>query len=194
MTEQLELQERAPQERAEGTEAASDGGEARSPSLGGVIGRLAHAMSREGPLGAGEVAELRRLEPHDPGSPAFWKVVAAYLEDSLPSGGERLDDAERRWAAILSGLATLGPLHRQGVRLGLALAEAGLSELRFVRLLRAHDEGLLHQARVTAKFLSAKGQPADWTGMARLVLSDGRDDEERVRRQLAREYYGHLKR
>jgi CRISPR system Cascade subunit CasB len=172
----------------------STGGPApQESSLASVIGRLAQAMDKT--LSPGDLADLRRLTPQNPYAPAFWKLVVndAGLEAMLPVRDEARDEAERRWGAILQGLATLGRFHTFGVGLGRALAEAGFAELRFVRLLRAHDEGLLDQARITARFLSAKGQPGDWTDMAWLILSDGRGHEEKVRRRLARDYYRHLK-
>jgi CRISPR system Cascade subunit CasB len=161
-------------------------------TVASIVGRLAYAL--ESSLSAGDVAELRRLRPKDVGSPAFWKIAALYLEPAgqLPKGGDARDEAERRWAAILQGLAALGPLHRHGIGLGGALAVAGFAELRFVRLLGGRGEGLLDLVRTTAQFLAAKGQSVDWTDAARLVLSGGRSNEETVRRRLARDYYRNL--
>jgi len=182
MTEQLELNPEA----EPGTQPVA----AAPPSLASVVSRIAHAL--EGTLSPGEVADLRRLRPGEPGSPAFWKVATHFLEAQLPPSGEARDLAERRWAAIVQGLATLGHLLQPSRSLGRALAEARFSELRFVRLLRAQGDGLFKAVEITAKFLAAKGRSADWTGMARLVLSEGRPDEEKTRRQVAREYFRHL--
>jgi len=74
----------------------------------------------------------------------------------------------------------------------MALATAGFSELRFVRLLQADGEQLLDELPSLARFLAAKEIPADWGAAARLILSAGRSDEESARRRLAREYYGVL--
>ncbi len=158
-------------------------------SLAKVMGQIAHALNHV--LSSGDVAELRRLAPTEPGSPAFFKLAALYLEPSgfLPRGGQLRDDAERKWAAILAGMATIGHLLTPGRRLGEALVMAGFSELRFVRLLRAQDQKLLDLARLSAKFLAAKGEGVDWTDMASLVLSEGQKHEENVRRSIARDYY-----
>jgi CRISPR system Cascade subunit CasB len=89
-------------------------------------------------------------------------------------------------------MAHLTGLHAAGRSLGTALADAGFSELRFVRLLRATDDTLLRLAIEAARFLAAKAQPSNQVDLALLVLSDGWTDasaRERVRRQLARGYY-----
>ena len=100
----------------------------------------------------------------------------------------------RRWAAIACAMALTVGQHAQGRPAGAALADAGLAELRFVRLLRAHGDPLFHALRTTAHYLAAKAAPVDWRDLAALVLSDGRSDEERVRRRIARSYYGQLSR
>lgn len=161
------------------------------PAVARVVGRIAHALQHE--LPAGDIAELRRLRPDDPAAPAFWKVAALYLRPVgfLGETGPALDRSERRWAALLNALAHLGPLHRRGARLGRALADAGLSELRFVRLLRAHDDALLDAVRTAAQYLASKAVPADTADFAWLLLTDGNNGEQTVRRRIARDYYGH---
>ena len=160
-----------------------------APTIGTLVGRIAHAIERG--LTPGDVADLRRARPEEPGSPGFWKVVVHDLEPAgaLPPGGPARDEAERRWASILFGLAHMGGLNQPQARLGRALAEAGFSELRFARLLGSRGEALLDAVRTTARYLAAKGQPADWADAARLVLAETGPAAERFRRQLARDYY-----
>jgi CRISPR system Cascade subunit CasB len=166
-------------------------GDARDPgTVARAINELAWALANE--LPAGEVAELRRAKPADPACGAFYKIVALHLDPLLPVAGAARDEAERRWGAILSGMALMQDLHRPGRRLGHALAAAGFSELRFVRLLRAHDDALGDAVRLTARFLAAKGEPVDWVDLAWLVLSDGSEAAEGVRRHAARDFYGAL--
>jgi CRISPR system Cascade subunit CasB len=160
--------------------------------LAAVIGRIAAAVQRE--LSAGDVAALRRLTPEDPGVPAFWKVAAAHLEGALPAGGEARDEAERRWATVLSGMALTSGLHARGRRAGAALADAGYSELRFERLLRAKGDALLHEVRTAARFVASKAAALDWTELATLVLGAGGDSDDGIRRSLARSYYAQLSR
>lgn len=163
-----------------------------SGSLGSVVNRLAGMLDHgAGVLSAGDVAALRRMDPHRPAA-SFFKVEGLVLNDHLPDDPNTRREMETRWAAIIVGLAHLGDLHRPQQRLGRALVEAGYSDLRFSRLLRADADRLVDELPMLARFLAAKGVAADWVQAALLVLSAGRRDEEDVRRRLARDYYGAL--
>jgi CRISPR system Cascade subunit CasB len=108
----------------------------------------------------------------------------------MPTSTDALVLAERRWAAFFNAAALVaGPNTRGGVQLGQALYEAGFSELRFVRLLRANGDALFHEIRGAARFLAAKGQSVDIYGFARLLFSDTTVGREAVRRDIARTYY-----
>jgi CRISPR type I-E-associated protein CasB/Cse2 len=96
------------------------------------------------------------------------------------------------FAVILAAMAHLSGLHRPGRRLGTALAEHGVNELRVIRLLRARGERLLDTAQVLARHLAALEAAFDQTELARLVLSDGRDWANEVRHTVARDYYRRL--
>ena len=169
--------------------AASAGKRSLSSIVDNIAGILDHGS---GILSTGDVADLRRMDPWNIRAPGFFKLVGAVLETELPPGGTAREKAETRWAAVIVGLAHLGNLHRPGARLGSALVDAGFSEVRFVRLLRADADRLIDEVPALARFLAAKNVPADFTAAARLVLSACRNDEEATRRQLARDYYGAL--
>ena len=157
-----------------------------------LVHRIAGLMEHgRGMLTTGDVAGLRRMDPRRPQAP-FFKLAGLALEQNLPDAPARRDEAETYWASIVVGLAHLGGLHRPGKRLGRALVDAGLSELRFSRLLRADGNRLIDELPSLARFLAAKGIAADWTGAAWLLLSVGRPHEEPTRRALARDYYGAL--
>jgi len=158
-------------------------------SIRKLVNRLAYVLEKE--LSPGDLAELRRLDPLDPACPAFWKVATLYLDGTpwMPFEGPYRDVSEQRWAAILGSMAYTTGLHRPGRRLGAALADAGFSELRFVRLLRASGRALLDAVALTARFLSAKGESFDCYDVTSLVLSDKRDHGESERRRIARDYY-----
>lgn len=163
-----------------------------TPDLSGAIGRLAHAIDRI--VSPGDVAALRRMDPSDPSTAAFWRLRASHLAPAglLPEADPWREDAEKRWATIMIAMAHLSGLHAPGMPLGSALARAGFSELRFVRLLQARGDVLPRLAIESSRFLAAKGQPVDQKGLALLVLSDGWIDPsstERVRRSIARDYY-----
>jgi len=169
-------------------ETPSTGGQALT-GLATVVGRVAYWIEKV--LPPGDVAELRRMDPPErPLCPAFFKLSAEALVPSgaLPADGPTRDMAETRWAVILAGMAETAGLHNPSVRLGSALAPI-LSEPRFLRLLRSHDHALHRAVRVTAHHLASRGVVANWCSMALLVLSDGRCDEETVRRSIARDYY-----
>lgn len=159
-------------------------------SLGSIVGAVAVSMDRV--LPPGDVAALRRLRPGDADCAAFWKLLATHLTGELPAGGAPRDEAERRWAVILQALARMRGLHAPGLRLGRTLAAAGLAEARVLRLLRARHEALADAVRVTAHFLANGAVPSDQAEMAALILSDGRTDEESVRRRIARDFYAQM--
>ena len=155
-------------------------------SLGSLIGQIAAEL---GDAGTGDLAELRRLKPEDPGGPAFWRIVVIRLDPELPAGGEIRETALRRWAVILRAVAELNGLHNPGRRFGAALAEAGVSELRLNKLLRASGESLFDQVRTVTHQLATAAAPVDLTGLARLVMSDGQPHEQAVRQTVANDYY-----
>jgi len=167
--------------------------DAETFSLASVVSRLARLLAGGGSVSHGDLAALRRMEPQRPAA-AFFKLEGLVLDEHLPGDAAERAEMETRWAAIIVGLARLGPLHQPSQRLGFALAEAPYSELRFARLLRADANRLVDELPALARFLAAKGQAADWTAAAQLILSAGRNNEESVRRHLARDYYGSLAR
>lgn len=158
-------------------------------SLAGTIGH------KEFP--PGDRAALRRLDVDSPSAPAFWRL----LLERVPEEERRTEDQERRWAAIMNGLALMAPAHHQpGARLGAVLAGLDYSELRLTRLLRARwsrqerdapapHNALSEQVRRLSRFLAAKGRPVDWTGPGLLLLAAGEDSAEHQRRAIARDYY-----
>ncbi len=159
--------------------------------LASLVGRIVSELER---AGTGDLAELRRLVPDDPGGPAFWRIVVTILEpaDALPTNGPSREQALRRWAAILRALATLAPFHDPRVPLGRALAEANVSEHRLNRLLRSSGETLFDHLRAVTHQLASKATAANLTDLAHLVLSDGRSDSERIRQEIANDYYRQL--
>jgi CRISPR system Cascade subunit CasB len=171
---------------------------ARAESRLSVVGRIAAALDvAKRPDLAGRVAELRRLDPHSPGGPAFWRVAAEHLVPAgeLSGDGPARDARERRWAVILGAMAHLGGLHDPHVPLGRALADASVSEARVLRLLRARDEALWDQLRAMVHQLASRAVRADQREIAALVLSDAPHDDawrEDVRRKVARHYYAAL--
>ena len=164
-------------------------GEGEGKSLSWLVARLAGVIEKE--MGAGDVAGLRRLRPEDPASSAFWKVMASYVRENwnMPVSGPALDDAERRWACLLSALARAKGLHTHAIEYGKALAEANYSELRFVRLLRAEDKALFKEIELAAEYLNSQAQPANWAQAAELLFTRDEEKAESLRRRISRDYY-----
>lgn len=141
-------------------------------------------------MGAGDRAALRKLQPGAVQLPAFWRLSTSILAPLLDDKGARRGDAEDRWAAILPAMERTR--HAPSRRLGSALAQAGVSEVRVTRLLRAHGPGLADAVRAVVHQLDTAAQAFDHAELAWLVLSDGHRDEDDSRRQIARDYYGAL--
>lgn len=152
-----------------------------------AVARLAHRLADKH-FPRGDAAELRRLAPERqaPMGAAFWRLLLDCVPDDRRAGVK----AERRWAAIIHGMAVMAPNHhRQGDKPGGVLFDARYSELRLHRLLQAEDDALLDAVGRLARFLRAKGRPIDWVRLARLILADSPHYLEIQRREIARDYF-----
>jgi len=157
-----------------------------------IISRISDAVNNR--LSTGDIAELKRLNPADPCIPAFWKLMVSCVgEEGIHLAGKNnRDEAEQQWAVVLSAIAHMQNQHRQGRKLGDALAEAEYSELRLTKLLRATGDTLRNLIRGMTLFLVSKGEPFDPLDLARLIFSDGKPWSESFRRQIARSYYANI--
>ena len=142
----------------------------------------------------GGFAGLRRMDPDEPDTAAFWRLMAR--EDLLG-----ILEVERKWGLILHGIAlmtrTAGDdvagrsAHDGRIPVGRALYDNGYSETRFNRLLTARGDMLRVLLTRMFRMLAAEQATFDWREMATYILNEGYDDEaaERNRRRMAREYY-----
>jgi hypothetical protein len=165
---------------------------AEPASLASLIGRIVAELKNNS--STGDIAELRRLDPDHPGAPPFWRIVVIMLDSSLPSHGNSRTEAIRRWSVILRTLAQMAGLHDSRQPLGTGAAEAGVSETRMLKLLRASGGILFDSIRMIAHQLASKGVAVNLADFARLVLSDGRADESEARDRVAYDFYAHLHR
>ena len=123
--------------------AATDApaGQNQSRSWGDIAFHLAGMVAAMPDYDRGGFAGLRRMDPDDPDTAAFWRLMA---------GEELLGNPviERKWGLILHGIAlmtrTAGgddvasrSAHNGSIPVGRALYENGYSETRFNRLLTA---------------------------------------------------------
>ncbi len=139
-------------------------------------------------LAPGELASLRRLDADTVQAPAFWRIVATLLDAQLPATEPYRREAEGRWAVAVAAMATAKGFHSPKVRLGTALAGV-VDERRVLQLLRARGNALADGVRMVVHHLVSKGVAFDQSDLARLVLSDGRGDEEAVRRDVYRFFF-----
>ena len=150
----------------------------------------------------GGFAGLRRMDPDEPDTAAFWRLMAG--EDLLG-----IPQVERKWGLILHGMALMTRTsgnevsdryaHNGSIPVGRALYLGGepqrtaafYSETRFNRLLTARDDMLRVLLTRTFRMLGTAQATFDWREMAAFILNDGYDEEraEIGRRRIAREYY-----
>jgi CRISPR system Cascade subunit CasB len=86
-------------------------------------------------------------------------------------------------------MAHVPGLHDYDTPLGEALAMAGWSEVRFVRLMEADAETLPVLLRRMAQYLASKEQRANWDDVRRLLFTTDPDRADDVRLNIARTYY-----
>ena len=155
-----------------------------------AVGRAAWKLDPENEQGLSNAdqAALRRIDPDTPVTPTLWKVLFDLDQDEAPDGFDQTT-WEQRWATLLMGMAHCAGLHDYEVSLGRALAEAGWSETRFVRLLEADDETLPVLLRRMAQYLASKQQPANWDDVRQLLFVQSGEAAEDVRLRVARPYY-----
>lgn len=157
-------------------------GQASNPSA--VVQRITAAMADER-YPSGRRAELRRLEPTAPGG-AFWGLLLRVVPEALGD-----DEAERRWAVVIRGIAVMEAVlrgEREPPAMGIALARAAVAELRFLKLLRSSEDALPDELRRLARLMASRNQPFDWTDAWWLLATAGTPDAP-IRRKIARDYY-----
>jgi CRISPR system Cascade subunit CasB len=176
-------------ERIALTEGVAD--DDRPKQFASSIGKIAKMMATEGALGTGTLAELRRISPEKPFTPALWNLLLD-LDEAEPWGGLDRDVYERRMATLAMGMAICAGLHNYREPLGRALAEAGWSKLRFVRLMEARGETLEKHVRRMAQYLASKSQAANWADVGWLLIGQDWTTAEETRLRISRSYYGTL--
>ena len=136
----------------------------------------------------GSAAALRRMDHRYPSEPVFLKL--------LPTVGLDYSDDEvlRRYALIAKTLAMTAPIHQLYKKIGTALVEAKISELRFSKLLASRGAQFEALSIQLVQQLVSKRQPADWTEICKLILTEGRDEEyaEDLRLQIAKDFYSKI--
>lgn len=156
-----------------------------------TVDKIHGLISTEGVLSNGELAQLRRITPDQPYTPALWRILLL-TESNKTQAGLTQDIWERRWATLLMAMANNIGLHSYDVALGEALANAGWSELRFVKLMKSKDEMLEMQMRQVARYLAGKNQVANWADAAKLLFYQNGVTADKVRLDISRNFYSTL--
>ena len=166
-------------------------------NLGAIINGLRSEI-REQEFPRGDHAQLRRMDPSDPGPAVFWRLHAGRHLSEI--GGA---DSEKKWATIIQGIALLSEQDRGSQkRFGRALFEGDdpdrtnpfYSERRLDQLLAARGQTLRTLLRRAFRMLAGTGQCVYWQQVAELALNDGHNDAEadRLRHEVASDYYRSL--
>ena len=147
----------------------------RNPDLAGV---LANRLLRRD-VTAGDLAELRRMNPQRPAPAIFWRLMFAYRITDPDSPQDDDVHVEQAWAHILAAIADgtragtdahTGP-HNPAIPLGSALAQAGYQPARLDALLSANPGQTQRLATQAAQFLHSNGPGYNCSDLARLMLS-----------------------
>jgi len=157
----------------------------RPASRSQLIATLARQIASP-QLSTGARASLRRGSRYDVAhQAAFHRLLC-----ELPEHRVRSADLPR-WAVVVQCIAIAGEISRPDGSDGRALADAGLAESRFARLLASHGEGLFDQLLLVARFLHSKNGTASWRHLGELALTDEIREEraDAVRLSLARDFY-----
>ena len=146
-----------------------------------IVTRLRGALEHADP---GMLAALRRYQSGGRVPAAFYKL----MNKALPEDALLTEEQEARWAPVVCAMA--GAKGFLGdVRLGEALAKAGVAELRVLRLLEADAAQLPDLVGNVVHMLVQKGQVFDPYELANLLLAA--DDDRRPRSAIAHSYYRH---
>ena len=163
-------------------------------NFGVVIANTIESIeSRE--MTTGEKSSLRRMDPSNPHSAVFWKLIS---QRGMPGN---LD--VKKWGLITHGIALMshgaGLAHNPSRPVGRVLYEgnpdqlgtAFYSEDRLATLLAARGPTLHRLLARLFRMLASKGCAFNWREMAWFILNDGCDEEraDEARIKIAREYY-----
>jgi hypothetical protein len=165
----------------------------KHPDIASELAWLLDPRREDGALSAGDLAELRRMEPETGNlPPAFWRLLTM---KALVKADET---QERAVAVLIRTMAQPGVLGADPQPVGRALAESKYAEQRFVRLLRARDlPTVAHEARLAAQWCAGKGHHLRFAGarqgdrFGRFIIdaAQGHDAADHHAHAIARDYF-----
>lgn len=146
-------------------------------------------------------AALRRALPERPPL-AFYQLTADLLDAAgLHEDGQWREQEEKLLLVVARAIAISGNYDSRGgllnlssdprtrPRLGKSLADARYSETRLLQLLNTSGPALRKHVNLAVDFLAAKGKAYGTRDIVALLGSDARDNQDAVRRDIARDYY-----
>lgn len=148
-----------------------------------TIARIAGRLQGEA-MSNGDRANLRRMDPRDPGraSLALYRLFAHVgLE---PPGEEKTS----RWSLVVHCLALARGRHDPKAATGRVLCDLPLTEGRFNMLMAADVEVLFDLLPRLARRLDAKPAAINWAPLALLALYGDGKLGDRQRQEIAQEY------
>ena len=167
------------------------------PNFGVVIENTIESI--ESPeFTTGQSASLRRMDPANPNSAAFWKLMS---QRGMPESA-----GVEKWALIMHGIALMahgaanGIAHRPRTPVGRTLFVGGeqqagergfYSEDRLATLLVARGPTFHRLLARLFRILASEGCSFDWRELAWFILNEGYNEEqaEQSRIRIARAYY-----
>ena len=141
----------------------------------------------------GDAASLRRMNPDNPDSVAFWRLM---VRAGMPGAPD-----VRKWGLIVNGMAIMahgaGLAHKPKIPVGRALYRGSgkrvpvYSEHRLSALLAARGTVLHRLLERLFRMLASEGCGFDWREMAWFILNEGENEDraDRARIEIARAYY-----
>ena len=146
---------------------------------------------------SGEMAELRRMHPEldEPRPPLFWKLLCHYGVIGTSEQDTFLSPAaERRWAAVIQGMAMTAELCRGakddfGFALGSAEESGDSLSKRFDQLMRATPERFIVLLRQMLKLALSKDCAFSWASLAPLILAADESVRLRQKMRLTQSFY-----
>lgn len=169
--------------------AAAQAAEYREP-----FGAMAAYIQR---AGSGERAALARLQPEALQPHQLAALARALLAAGLSPEQWQADNWPR-WALIAHGMALVG--HDSKHKLGLQLAQAGVSESRVTKLLTSRGNAFTQLLPRVLRLLASKGVAPNWRELGELVLNEGSSQRshqakaEELRLRIAGPYFSALAR
>ena len=160
-------------------------------NLAQIVGALARKINADY-YSAGDRADLRRLDPEAPGGAAFWRLMVHFIEKEPAAQLDKLGGwhGYGTWAVLLAALGEGAQRHKPTHNLGEACQRGGVSEKRFIALLRASGKTLWRAVRQLAHQLDSTAQSVNFTDFARLLLfAPDSDAGLKARRRLAGQFY-----